>query len=53
MTDPAVTCLPNQGYPLYDRGEKLNVWLKGPHGKKSLGLVRPSLFLSLCASLQS
>ena len=37
MTDPAVTCLPNSGYPLYDRGEKLNVWLKGM-GRRALVL---------------
>jgi alpha-glucosidase len=47
MTDPAVAYLPNQGYPPYDRGKELDVWLKGPDGKESLGLVWPGLFCVL------
>ncbi|KIJ92581.1 glycoside hydrolase family 31 protein [Laccaria amethystina LaAM-08-1] len=44
MTDPAVAYLPNQGYPPYDRGKELDIWLKGPDGKESLRLVWPGLF---------
>ena len=46
MTNPAVLYLPNQDYPSYDRGKELDVWLKGPDGKESLGLVWPGLFCS-------
>ena len=56
MTDPAVAYLPNQDYAPYNRGEALDVWLKGPDGKESLGLVWPGLFcvfISLYALLQS
>ena len=44
MTDPAVAYLPNQDYAPYNRGEALDVWLKGPDGKASLGLVWPGVF---------
>ena len=56
MTDPAVAYLPNEDYALYNRGNALDVWLKGPDGKESLALVWPGLFcvfMSLYAHLQS
>ncbi|TFY71663.1 hypothetical protein EVG20_g1354 [Dentipellis fragilis] len=43
MTDPAVAYLPGEGYGPYDRGTKLDVWLKAPNGSASLGLVWPGV----------
>jgi len=41
MTDPAVPYLPNSGYPPYDRGHELGVFLKMANGSESLSVVWP------------
>jgi alpha-glucosidase len=44
MTDPAVGYLPGQGYEPYDRGTRLDLWLKAPNGNASFGVVWPGMF---------
>ena len=41
MTDPAVPYQPNAGYPPYDHGHTLDVFLKANNGSESLGVVWP------------
>ena len=41
MTDPAVAHVPEGGYGAYDRGKKLDVWLKDANGSDALGVVWP------------
>ena len=52
MTDPAVAYLPGAGYPPYDNGKALDVWLKAGNGSASLGVVWPGRCLTVptCAN---
>jgi len=43
MTDPAVALVDDGSYAPYDRGKKLDVWLKDANGSDAVGVVWPGL----------
>lgn len=43
MVDPAVYYAPEGGYPAYDRGVEMDVWLKEANGSDHLGVVWPGV----------
>ena len=50
MTDPAVAYLPGEDYGPYNRGTKMDIWLKTGDGKNySLGAVWPGTFYAVSA----
>ncbi|TFK31272.1 glycoside hydrolase family 31 protein [Crucibulum laeve] len=42
MTDPAVAYVPS-GYPAYDHGKELNIYLKSANGSDEMGVVWPGV----------